>query len=136
MFKIDTLYFHFCTLLFICITLAPIYNISNIQKCSVCISLNEDCNTLTFYRLIGKTPVESLSDSDSYCFLEPTANCTFTDEDSICYHHEKFYLSHFENLQQYCSDPWKQHCKQIKSIYKSLTSNCSKIEFKTWSKAL
>ena len=49
---------------------------------------------------VCKTPVEFIGDSDSYCFSEPTANCTFTDEDSICYHHEKFYLSHFENLQR------------------------------------
>ena len=34
------------------------------EKCSACISLNEDCNALTFCRLIGKTPVESLSGSD------------------------------------------------------------------------
>ena len=34
------------------------------EKCSACISLNEDCNALTFCCLIGKTPVESLSDSD------------------------------------------------------------------------
>ena len=27
-------------------------------------SLNEDCSTLTFCCLVGKTPVESLSDSD------------------------------------------------------------------------
>ena len=95
-------------------------NNNNNEKCSVCICLNEDFNTLIFCCLVGKTPAESLSDSDSYCFSEPTANCTFTDEDSICYHHEKFYLSHFENLQQYCSDPWKQHSKQIISIYESL----------------
>ena len=37
---------------------------NNNEKCSVCISLNEDCNALTFCRLIGKTPVESLSDSN------------------------------------------------------------------------
>ena len=36
----------------------------NNEKCSVCISLNEDCNALTFCRLIGKTPGESLGDSD------------------------------------------------------------------------
>ena len=41
-------------------------------------------------------------------------NCTVTEEDSMCYHHEEFYLSLFQNLQQYCSDPWKQHSKQIK----------------------
>ena len=38
---------------------------NNKEKCSVCISLNKDCNTLTFCCLTGgKTPVESLSDSD------------------------------------------------------------------------
>ena len=75
---------------------------------------------------VCKTPVEFIGDSDSYCFSEPTANCTFTDEDSICYHHGKFYLSHFENPRRYCSDPWKQHSKQIKSIYKSLISKLLK----------
>ena len=48
---------------------------------------------------------------NGYCFSEPTANCTFADEDSICYHHEKSYLSQFENLQQFGKDPWKQHSK-------------------------
>ena len=37
---------------------------NNNEKCSVCISLSEDCNALTFCCLIGKTPVEPLSDSD------------------------------------------------------------------------
>ena len=37
---------------------------NNNEKCSVCISLIEDCDALTFCCLIGKTPVESLSDSD------------------------------------------------------------------------
>ena len=64
LFKIDALYFHFCTSLFICIILAPTYNMNNIEKCSACISLNEDCNASTFCCLIGKTPVGSLSDSD------------------------------------------------------------------------
>ena len=75
---------------------------------------------------VCKTPVEFIGDSDSYCFSEPTANCTFTDEDKICYHHEKFYLSYFENLQQYYSNPRKQHSKQIKSIYKSIISKLLK----------
>ena len=58
---------------------------NNNEKCSVCISLNEDCNALTFCCLIGKTPVSLfVIDINSYCFFEPTANCTFTDEDSIC----------------------------------------------------
>ena len=37
---------------------------NNNEKCSVHISLNEDYNALTFWHLIGKTPVESLGDSD------------------------------------------------------------------------
>ena len=75
-------------------------------------SLNEDCNAMTFSCLIGKTPVEYHSDSDKVTFLRTSS--TVTEEDSMCYHHEKFYLSLFQNLQQYCSDPWKQHSKQIK----------------------
>ena len=38
---------------------------NNNEKCSFCISLNEDCNALALCRLIGKTLVESLSDSDN-----------------------------------------------------------------------
>ena len=34
------------------------------MKNAVSISLNEDCNALTFCCLVGKTPGESLSDSD------------------------------------------------------------------------
>ena len=37
---------------------------NNNEKCSVCISLYEDCNALTFCRPTGKTPAESLSDLD------------------------------------------------------------------------
>ena len=113
MFKIDALHFHFCNLLFICIILTPIYKTNYKEKYGVGITLNEDCNALTFCRLIGKTPVKSLSDSDKQLLFLQT-NCTFTDKDSISYHHEKFYLAHFENLHQYCSDPWKQPNKQIK----------------------
>ena len=60
------------------------------KKCSIGISLNEDCNALIFCCLLVKTPVVSLSDSDKQLLILRT-NCTFTDEDSICYHHEKFY---------------------------------------------
>ena len=37
---------------------------NNNEKYSVGISLSKDCNILTFCCLIGKTPVESCSDSD------------------------------------------------------------------------
>ena len=37
---------------------------NNNEKYRVCISLNEDCTALNFCHLIGKTPVEFLSDSD------------------------------------------------------------------------
>ena len=37
---------------------------NNNEKCSVGISLNEDCNALTSCHLIDKNPVESLTDSD------------------------------------------------------------------------
>ena len=49
---------------------------------------------------------------NSYYFSK--SNCTFTGQDIICYHHEKFHLSHFQNLQRYYSDPWEKHSKQIK----------------------
>ena len=98
---------------------------NNNEKCGACISLNEDCNALTFVVLLVKLLLSLLViQINSYYFSEPTANCTFTD-DSICYHHEKFYLSHSENL-RCCSDPWKQHSKQIKSIYESLISKLLK----------
>ena len=87
-------------------------------------TLNEDCNAMTFSCLIGKTPVDILVIQIKLLFLR--TNCTITEEDSMCYHHEKFYLSLFQNLQQYCSDPWKQHSKQIKSIYESLISKLLK----------
>ena len=74
-------------------------------------TLNEDCNAMTFSCLIGKTPVDILVIQIKLLFLR--TNCTITEEDSMCYHHEKFYLSLFQNLQQYCSDPWKQHSKRI-----------------------
>ena len=37
---------------------------NNNEKCTVCISLNEDCDALTFCCIIGKTPGESLGDSN------------------------------------------------------------------------
>ena len=76
MFKTDVLSFHFCNLLFICIISAPIYKINNNEKYSAGISLNEDWNVLTFCRLIGKTPVESLRHSDKQLLFFQT-NCTF-----------------------------------------------------------
>ena len=72
---------------------------------------------------------------NSYCFSEPTAHLLM--KIVICYHHEKFYLSHSENLQRYCSDPWKQHSKQIKKYLQVIDiETAQKIEFKTWSKTL
>ena len=65
-----------------------------------------------FVALLVKLLLNLLVIQIKLLFLQ--TNCTFTDKGSISYHHEKFYLSHFENLQQYCSDPWKQPNKQIK----------------------
>ena len=40
---------------------------NNNEKCSDCISLNEDCNALTFCCLIGKTPLQYCSDPWKQC---------------------------------------------------------------------
>ena len=121
LFKIDVLYFHFCTLLFICIILAPIYNMNNNENAVPVSVLVKTAMHWLFVVLLVKLLLSLLViQINSSCFFKPTTNCTFTNEDSIWYHHEKFYLSHFDNLQRYCSDPWKQHSKLIKSIYKSL----------------
>ena len=96
---------------------------NNNKKCSVGISLNEDCNALTFCCLTGKT-LESLSDSDKQLLFLRT-NCTFTDEDSICYQHEKFYhiLKIYNDIAAILEN---STVNKLKSIYESLISKLLK----------
>ena len=90
------------------------------KKCNVGIKLNEDCNVTTYCRLFGKVLFGSLSDDDKHLLCLRTRS-SFEEEDVICYHHEKIYISYYENLQSYCCDPWNKHHKTIKNIHESLT---------------
>ena len=121
LFKIDVLYFHLCTLLFICIILAPIYNMTNNENAvSVSVLVKTAIHWLFVVLLVKLLLSLLVILINSYCFSKPTANCTLYLLSSWKV------LSHFENLQWYCSNPWKQHSKQIKSIYQSLTSKLLK----------
>ena len=37
------------------------------------------------------------------------------DNSTVCFHHEKIFLSSYENLQKVCSDPFRRHKKHLTS---------------------
>ena len=116
LFKIYVLYFHFCTLLFICINLTWI---TMKNAVSVSVWMKTAMHWLFVVLLVKLLLSLLVTQINSYCFSQPTANCTL-------YLLSSWKVLSITNLQWYCSDPWKQHSKQIKSIYKSLISKLLK----------
>ena len=89
--------------------------------CSVGAALNSDhCHRLTHCRKTGYIRLNNLSENDKK-LLEWRCGKNFTNEDdNICYHHEKLYISSYVRLQKYCCDPLKVHKKKLASKYYNL----------------
>ena len=86
------------------------------QPCTIGRTLNEECHMLTISRKVGFFGLEVLS-YEQKKVLEWRCGIILNEDSSLCYHHEKKYMSRYEYLEKYCCDPLKLHKKQIKSKF-------------------
>lgn len=86
----------------------------NLTPCKIGLHLNDECHKLTYCRRSGFVSCSELSQGDKD-LLQWRSGVHLTSQDQICMHHEKLYLSRFETLQKYCSDPFSIHKKHVTS---------------------
>lgn len=91
---------------------------AQLNPCSVGLALNEECHLNRHYRgKHGLMTAPNLSEKKKR-LLRWRASIPFEGEEStICYHHEKKFISLYENLQRQCCDPYNKHPKAVKSKY-------------------
>jgi hypothetical protein len=89
---------------------------SSVTKCVVGETLQEDCNLISegFNRKAGFYNISDLSkESQQLITLRSGVNIGESPDATLCYHHEKLFLSRYESLQKFCCDPFKKHKKHV-----------------------
>ena len=86
------------------------------DHCSISSQLDSECNKLTNCQTTGWIQT-SESDEVHKNLISWRSNVTLNETDSICYHHEKMFLTRYEGLQKYCSEPFAPHILKVSSKY-------------------
>lgn len=84
-------------------------------SCSLGLLLNEECHKKSYCRNTGTKNIHDLTIEDKALIEQRIGMKLSIIDSTICYHHEKVYLSRYESLQKVCADPFKTHTQQIKS---------------------
>lgn len=81
------------------------------ERCSIGIHLSktEDCHKTHYNRKCGLVKVFDLSDSDRQLLLRRTQYKEPDATTTVCFHHEKIFLSKYSFLQRNCCDPFGVH---------------------------
>ena len=80
------------------------------QDCSVGYQIHDQCHKVCYSRCKGLVEFQSLSNDDRE-LLVWRSGVNLSPKDTICFHHEKVFLSRFEYLQKACADPYRKHQK-------------------------
>jgi len=75
--------------------------------------LNDACHLTVHCRKSGYQNVCELSENNLKLLLWRTGISHLEDNCKICFHHEKCFLSRYEQLQKHCCDPYKRHKKKV-----------------------
>lgn len=87
-------------------------------KCIIGETLQEECNLISegFNRKAGFHKIADISlESQQLITLRSGVNISASDDTTLCYYHEKIFLSRYESLQRFCCDPFNKHKKHITS---------------------
>ncbi len=87
------------------------------EPCTVSQHNSDQCHKTVYTRKTGTKSISQLDSKDKE-FLNARTNHTFSDSDSICFHHEQILLIKFDKLQRKCCDPGNSH--PHKAITRSL----------------
>lgn len=89
---------------------------SSLDACSIGLFLNQDCHKFHYCRKAGLLKVTDFSEEDKE-LMQWRCGYQFHNDDKVCFHHEKLYLTRYESLQKYCADPFTVHNKHITSKF-------------------
>ena len=91
---------------------------SSSEQCSLGMVLQDKCHSLAFCRKIGFERLDELSaDERKLLKLRSGVLSELPTNGTLCFHHEKVFLSRFEQLQKHCCDPFKVHKNRITSMF-------------------
>ena len=80
--------------------------------CYLGIYIHEDCDKATCCREKHGFNISKFDRQDLELITSGTSY-RFKNDDEVCSHHEKVYLSRYRSLQKYCIYPFKTHKKKI-----------------------
>ena len=89
--------------------------IKPLSSCSVGFALGEECHK-SYHVSKGKAGllnISNLSDDDRDLLKMRINVSDLQNETTICFHHEKKYLSRYSSIYKYCADPKQQHKSRI-----------------------
>ena len=88
---------------------------SEFSPCCIGKSLNSPCHEICFTKFKGFRDFEEFSEENQQLLI---LRCKVSQIKQVCFHHEKIYLSRFENVNgKFCCDPFKKHKTNVKSTY-------------------
>ena len=104
-----------------------------LESCSTGSKLNEVYHKKTCTKSASELISINRLDKDKQDLLQLRTGIVidFVMNSTICKHHEKVYISRYENLQTYCNDPFKRHAKHITSKLLTVIYPTSLINFRS-----
>ena len=93
-------------------------NLLVMEQCTIGKSLQEECHITSdaFCKTSGFHELSALDAVSIQLLYWRSGVNKFpqSDNNTVCFYHEKVFISRYESLQKYCCDPYKKHKKQIK----------------------
>lgn len=81
------------------------------ERCTIGTQLELECHKNTWCKRSGLLNISSF-DKTTLDLLECRTGLFSIETGTICFHHEKEYLSRYESLQKYCCDPFNKHTQK------------------------
>src|SRR5215470_1488699 len=84
------------------------------DSCFIGTQLRDVCHLLTYCRNKGFLLFSDLSENDRRLLLLRTGiSSKPSNSDTLCFHHQVFFLSRYESFQKFCCDPFRVHKKHV-----------------------
>jgi hypothetical protein len=90
------------------------------DTCTIGEAIGEECNLISeaFNRKAGFHNIAELSPECQQLLVQRTGvSIDAFENTTLCYYHEKKFLSRYESLQKFCCDPFKRHKKRVTSKF-------------------
>lgn len=93
---------------------------ADFPSCTFGVHLKDECHKQVFCRSSGIIPVKELKEEEIELLRLRTQVVISHEESTICFHHQKMYLHHYEGQQRRCCDPWMVHKATVRGNLASI----------------